>query len=60
MKNGIAIASVPDNQGDSKGDRTKSIAMVSDGDILTLREGGDGSVCGVHIYGLKIVCNGMS
>ena len=60
LKNGIVIASVPDNEGDSKGSRTKSITMVSDGDILTLREGGDGSVCGVHIYGLKIGCNGKN
>ena len=57
LKNGIVIESVPDNQGDSKGDRTKSITMVSDGDVLTLREGGDGTVCGVHIYGLKTRCN---
>ena len=60
LKNGIFIASVPDNEGDSKGSRTKSMAMVSDGDILTLREGGDGSICGVHIYGLKIGCNGKN
>ena len=60
LKNRIVIARVPDNEGDSKGSRTKSMTMVSDGDILTLREGGDGSVCGVHIYGLKIGCNGKS
>ena len=59
LKNGIIIESVPDNQGDSNGDRTQTIATVFDDDVLTLREGADGSVCGVHIYGLKIVCNGM-
>ena len=60
LKNGKVIASVPDNQGDSKNDRTKSITQVADGDVLTLREGGDGSTCGVHIYGLKISCKGIA
>ena len=56
LKNGVVIDSVPENQGDSKGDRTKSTVMVSDGDVLTLREGADRTICGVHIYGIKTEC----
>ena len=58
LKNGNIIDRVPDNQGDSKNDRRKSITAVRSGDVLTLREGGDGSICGVHIYGLKVSCDG--
>ena len=58
LKNGKVIDSVPDNQGDSRNDRTKSSTPIVTGDTLTLREGGDGSICGVHIYEIKIHCNG--
>ena len=58
LKNGKAIDSVPTNQGDSRNDRTKSKTQIVTGDTLTLREGGDGSICGVHIYSIKIQCNG--
>lgn len=60
LKNGIVIDSVPNNQGASKHDRTKTITQIINGDILTLREGGDGSICGVHIYKLNIYCNGIT
>ena len=58
LKNGIVIDSVPNNQGASKHDRTKTMTQIINGDTLTLREGGDGSICGVHIYEIKIHCNG--
>ena len=58
LKNGKVIDSVPNNQGSSRNDRTKSKVHIVTGDNLILREGADGSTCGVHIYGIKVHCNG--
>ena len=56
LKNGAVISSVPSGEGDSKNDRTKTETTVKSGDILSVREGADGSVCGVHLYKIETGC----
>jgi len=56
LKNGEVISSVPAGEGDSKNDRTKTETTIQNGDVLSVREGVDGSICGVHLYKIEIPC----
>ena len=59
LKNDEVIGSVVKGEGDSKKDRTTTRTRVNSGESLILREGADATICGVHIYSVKIIsCSG--